>query len=66
MREINSPCPYCPPKVGRIVEVSGRRAPPKKYYNDFVGPPGPAVIRYRCNRGHRWNESGGEVHTVAS
>jgi hypothetical protein len=61
MRPPRSPCPKCSPESpGKAIYSSGTSAPPKKYYMGHVGPPGPAVVRYRCDQGHTWTERDGE------
>lgn len=49
------PCPRC--GNGKIVSVHSRRAPPKRYYNNQVGQPGPQRTAYRCSEGCAWIET---------
>ncbi len=57
MLEYGSPCPKCPAEnPGRIIEVDSSRKPPNEFYNKDPGTLGLAVTKYRCDRGHTWEE----------
>ena len=57
MLDHGAPCPKCPSEnPGRIVSVDSRRKAPRRYYGSHVGSMGPAITKYRCDRGHAWEE----------